>query len=68
MTQTIAETRVRAQVQEYDGVSYVYIEARTATAWEWKRVATFSHDSRCEALEWAREAGWEWLLDAEVSK
>lgn len=65
MTTTIAETRIRAQVQEYDGVAYVYIEAREATAWEWKRVATFSHDSQHEALEWAREAGWAWLLGAE---
>jgi hypothetical protein len=65
MTTTIAETRIRAQVQEYDGVAYVYIETRTATAWEWKRVATFSHDSQHEALDWAREAGWTWLVGAE---
>lgn len=62
MTETIAETRVRAQVQEYDGRHYLRIEARAATAWEWRTVSVFSADSEVETVSMAQRDGWAWLV------
>ena len=68
MTKTIAETRVRAQMQEYDGMHRVIIECRETVEWTWSTVAVFS-DGCCEehAKNQAREAGWSWLVGADLS-
>lgn len=66
MTKTIAETRVRAQVQEYDGMYYLNIEVPAAEGWY--TVAKFAAFTPEASFEQAREAGWGWLVGEEVSK
>ena len=63
MTTTITQTRVRVQVQEYDGRYRVIVE-HGGRADGWTVVATFD-DACCpeHALNQAREAGWAWLVD-----